>query len=278
MAAGKTVAATDISITAIRKVRNRLIPLLFALYLIAFLDRTNIGFAALTMNADLGITTTQFGLLTGIFFWGYFLFEIPSNLILHKIGARTWIARILLSWGIVAVLTGFVHNAPQLYAARFLLGVAEAGYFPGILLYLTYWFRWREQAQMIALFMTAIPISNIIGAGVSGLILDHVHWQAMPSWRWLLMLEGLPAIVGGVFTYFLLPSRPAEAGFLSAQEKDWIATALAEEKSQTWRTPALQIARIGASPRVALGMRFILLSDRGLRDILLDAPSGEVAF
>ena len=155
MAGEKTVAAGDISIGTIRKVRNRLIPLLFLLYLVAFLDRTNISFAALTMNADLAITRTQFGLLTGIFFLGYCLFEIPSNLLLHRIGARTWIARILLSWGMVAVLTGFVRNTPQLYAARFLLGVAEAGYFPGILLYLTYWFRRREQARMIALFMAA---------------------------------------------------------------------------------------------------------------------------
>src|SRR5215469_9411913 len=153
MAAGKAVAVTDISVGTVRKIRNRLIPLLFLLYVVAFLDRVNIGFAALTMNADLGISSAQYGLLTGIFFWGYCLFEIPSNLILHKIGARTWIARILVSWGIVAMLTGFVRNAPQLYAARFLLGVAEAGYYPGILLYLTYWFPRREQAQMIALFM-----------------------------------------------------------------------------------------------------------------------------
>src|SRR6516162_2817558 len=223
MAVRKTVAATDISVGVIRKARNRLIPLLFVLYLIAVLDRTNIGFAALTMNADLGITSTQFGLVTGIFFWGYCLFEIPSNLLLHKIGARTWIARILVSWGIVAMLTGFVRNAPQLYAARFLLGVAEAGYYPGILLYLTYWFRRRDQARMIALFMTAVPVSYIIGAPVSGLVLDHVHWMALASWRWLLILEGLPAILGGIISYFLLPSRPAEADFLSVQEKGWIA-------------------------------------------------------
>src|SRR5262245_31461814 len=156
MAAEKSLVAGDVSTRTIRKVQHRLIPLLFALYLIAFLDRTNIGFAALAMNADLGISSAQFGLVTGIFFWGYFLFEIPSNLLLHRMGARTWIARILVSWGIIAVLTGFVRNAPQLYAARFLLGVGEAGYFPGILLYLTYWFRRRDQAQVIALFMTAI--------------------------------------------------------------------------------------------------------------------------
>jgi MFS family permease len=232
MAAGKAVTGTDISVGTIRKVRNRLIPLLFLLYVVAFLDRVNIGFAALTMNADLAITSTQFGLLTGIFFWGYCLFEIPSNLLLHRIGARIWIARILVSWGIVAALTSFVRSAPQLYVARFLLGVAEAGFFPGIVLYLTYWFRQREQARMIALFMTAGPVSNIIGAPVSGLILDHVHWLAIASWRWLLVLEGLPAIICGVITYFLLPSRPTEARFLTTQEKNWITASLVEEKSQ----------------------------------------------
>src|SRR6516225_10034526 len=156
MSLANKLVPTDISVQTTRKVRNRIIPLLFLLYVVAFLDRLNIGFAALTMNADLAITSTQFGLLTGIFFWGYFLFEIPSNLLLHRIGARVWIARILVSWGIVGVLTGFMRSAPQLYVARFLLGVAEAGFFPGMLLYLTYWFRRREQAQVIALFMAAI--------------------------------------------------------------------------------------------------------------------------
>jgi sugar phosphate permease len=232
MAAGKTVTASEIATRTIRRVRNRLIPLLFLLYIVAFLDRINIGFAALMMNADLAITSRQFGLVTGIFFWGYCLFEIPSNLLLHKIGARVWISRILISWGVVAVMTSFVRVVPQLYAARFLLGVAQAGFFPGVLLYLKYWFRRREQAQMIALIMAAIPVSNIAGAPVSGFILDHVHWLAIPSWRWLLILQGLPALVGGVIIYFLLPSRPAEARFLSAQEKDWIVTALTEEKSR----------------------------------------------
>jgi ACS family tartrate transporter-like MFS transporter len=250
MAAGKPVAAIDISAGTIRKARNHLIPLLFVLYLIAFLDRINIGFAALAMNADLSITSAQFGLLSGIFFWGYFLFEVPSNLILHRVGARTWIARILVSWGIVAVLTGLVRNAPQLYAARFLLGVAEAGFFPGIVLYLTYWFRRREQAQMIALFMTAIPVSNILGAPLSGFILDHVHWGAIASWRWLLILEGLPAVLGGVLSYFLLPSRPAEASFLSSQEKDRIAIALAEEATQKLSGGEHSALRILAHRRV----------------------------
>jgi MFS transporter, ACS family, tartrate transporter len=225
----------------IRKMRWRLLPFLFLLYIIAFLDRINIGFAALTMNAELGITSQQFGLIAGIFFLGYSTFEIPSNLLLHKLGARIWIARILIVWGAVAALTGLVRTVPQLYLARFLLGLAEAGYFPGIVLYLTYWFRQRDQAQTIALFMTALPFSSVIGAPLSGLILDHVHWLGASSWRWLLVLEGLPAIACGVLTYFLLPSPPSEAKFLSDAEKKWVADELArEEQTKGRRLSALQ--------------------------------------
>jgi sugar phosphate permease len=244
------LVAIDISTRTVRKVRNRLMPLLLLLYLIAYIDRTNIAFAALTMNADLGITSAQYGLLAGIFFWGYCLFEIPSNLILHKIGARIWISRILVSWGIVAVLTGFVSNAPQLYAARFLLGVTEAGFAPGILLYLSYWFPQRQQAQMIALFMTAVPLSSILGAPLSGFILDHAHWLAMASWRWLLILEGLPAIVGGLITYFALPSRPADATFLTTPEKEYISAALAKEISNKLGENQLSALKTLAHPRV----------------------------
>src|SRR5713226_2045315 len=216
----------------IHKLRMRIIPYVLLLYVISFLDRINIGFAALTMNKELAITSQQFGLVAGIFFFGYFLFEIPSNLLLHKIGARIWIARILITWGILATLTGFVHSVHQLYVVRFLLGLAEAGYFPGIALYLTYWFRQRDQAQAIALFLAGIPITSILGAPVSGFILDHAHWLSLSSWRWLLILEGIPAVVGGVLTYFLLPSRPAEAKFLSKKEKDWIEAELASEERE----------------------------------------------
>src|SRR5277367_1073135 len=186
-----------------RKVRRHLLPLLFVLYVVAYLDRINVGFAALNMNRELGLSSEQYGILSGIFFCGYFLFEIPSNLILHRIGARTWIARILLTWGLVAVLTGFVQNASQLYVARFLLGVAEAGFFPGILYYLSYWFRQRQQAQAIGFFLTALPAASILGGPLSGWILDHVHGFGLSSWRWLLILEALPAIVCGLLTYRL---------------------------------------------------------------------------
>jgi MFS family permease len=205
------------------KLKVRILPFVWLLYIVAFLDRINIGFAALTMNKELGISSQQFGFLAGIFFVGYSICEIPSNLALHKIGARVWLARILVTWGILAALTGLVHNAHQLYVARFLLGLAEGGYSPGILLYLTYWFRQREQAQVVALFITGIPVASILGAPLSGMILDHVHLWGLASWRWLLILEGIPAVICGVLTYFLLPSSPAEAEFLTQNEKDWIA-------------------------------------------------------
>jgi ACS family tartrate transporter-like MFS transporter len=184
------------------------------------------------MNKELGVTSEQFGFLTGIFFIGYFLFEIPSNLLLHKIGARIWIARILVTWGAVAVLTGFVHSVLQLYAMRFLLGLAEAGFAPGMMLYLTYWFRQRDRAQAIALFLSGAPVASIVGAPLSGLILDYVHWLGLSSWRWLLILEGLPALASGFLTYFLLPSRPDEARFLTADEKEWIRAELTREEKE----------------------------------------------
>jgi ACS family tartrate transporter-like MFS transporter len=213
-----------------RKVRRRILPFIFILFIIAVVDRNNIAFAALTMNAELGIDSQQYGFIAAMFFPGYVLFEIPSNLLLYRFGARVWIARILISWGLVAILTGFVQTAMHLYVARFLLGVAEAGYFPGILLYLTYWFRQRELGHTIALFFTANAVANIIGAPASGFILDHVHWLGVASWRWLLILEGLPAILGGILAYFLLPSRPEEAAFLSSEERTWLTTELAAEE------------------------------------------------
>jgi ACS family tartrate transporter-like MFS transporter len=200
--------------------------------MVAFLDRINIGFAALTMNKELAISSQQYGILAGVFFFGYFMFEVPSNLLLHKIGARVWLARILVSWGIVAMLTGFAKTATNLYVLRFLLGVAEAGYIPGILLYLTYWFPQRQLAGATAWFCTANPVASVIGAPLSGVILDYVHWFGVSSWRWLLILEGFPAIAGGIITYFLLPGRPAEARFLNAEEKRWITGKVESEERQ----------------------------------------------
>jgi len=216
----------------IRKLKIRLLPWLFLLFVVAYIDRINIGFAALTMNQELGISSQQFGVAAGIFFFGYFIFEVPSNLLLHKIGARIWMARILLSWGILAMATGLVRNSHELYAMRFLLGVAEAGYFPGIVLYLTYWFRRSERSQAFALFATAVPIASLVGAPISGAILDHLHWLGVSSWRWLLILEGLPAIACGLLTYFVLPSWLSDAKFLTPEERAWLRADLAREEQQ----------------------------------------------
>jgi ACS family tartrate transporter-like MFS transporter len=217
---------------AIQKLRLRILPFVLLLFVVALIDRNNVGFAALTMNKELGITTQQFGLMFGIFYFGYFTFEIPSNLLLHKIGARVWITRILFSWGIVATLSGVVHTIHQLYFVRFLLGLAEAGYFPGIVLYLTYWFPRKEHARAFALFIMATPVTTIVGAPISGFILDHIHWLGFSSWRWLLILEGAPALILGAVTYFCLPSRPEEVKFLSADEKEWIRAELDREERQ----------------------------------------------
>jgi ACS family tartrate transporter-like MFS transporter len=244
------VTAADVHGAIARTIRRNLLPFLFVLYVIAYLDRINIGFAALTMNHELGLSSEQYGLLSGIFFWGYFLFEVPSNVILERIGARVWIARILVSWGVVSLATAFAQSAQQLYLARFLLGVAEAGFFPGIMMYLTYWFRQRELAQTIGLFMTALPTASIIGGPLSGWILDHVHALGLSSWRWVLILEALPAIAGGVICYIKLPNGPAEARFLTPVQQASLTSALRAEagfKSNSRRHSVLSTLR---DPRV----------------------------
>jgi MFS transporter, ACS family, tartrate transporter len=244
------IRADSLETRTIRKLQMRLIPYLFLLYVVAMVDRINIGFAALTMNWDLGITSQQFGIASGIFFIGYFLFEVPSNLILHKVGARVWIARILLSWGLVASLTGLVQTVHQLYAARVLLGFAEAGYYPGIVLYMTYWFRQREQARMLALFLTGFAVNSIVGSPISGFILGHVHWLGLGSWRWLFILEGLPAVALGIFTHFILPNRPSEAKFLTDEEKKWVKEELEREEQQKLRQGRHSAWEGMSSPRV----------------------------
>ena len=272
------VAAVPIGTQTIRKVRIRIIPFIFVLYIVAFLDRINITFAALTMNKELAITSQQYGILSGIFFIGYFLFEIPSNLLLHKVGARLWIARILVSWGIVAVLGGFVRGVHQLYGVRFLLGLAEAGFAPGMLLYLTYWFRQREQARAVGLYLSGMPIASILGSPVSGLILDRVHWLGLSSWRWLLILEGIPAVACGLLTYFLLPSRPDEAKFLAIDEKEWLQSELAREERQKMEQRQFSTLQALTSGRVAVGSNLFWDAYRSLLAELLGASIGEFTF
>ncbi|MGV9797006.1 MFS transporter [Mycobacterium sp. NPDC003449] len=212
-----------------RKVSRHLLPILVVFYVLAYLGRSNLGYAALTMNADLGITDTAFGLVAGIFFIAYFIFEVPSNILLDRFGARKWIARILVTWGLVIVCTGFVQNVEQLYVARFLLGVAEAGFFPGVILYLSRWYLGRDAAKAAALFMLAIPVSYMVGAPVSGWIIDNVSWLNMPSWRWIFILEGIPSIIGGIACFFVLPDRIRDVKWLNPPEKEWLENSLAAE-------------------------------------------------
>ncbi|RXY98847.1 MFS transporter [Fictibacillus sp. S7] len=233
-----------------KKVFWRVIPFIFLLYIIAFLDRVNLGYAALDMNEDLALASSTFGLISGIFFLGYFLFEIPSNILLHKVGARKWIARIMLSWGVVVIITAFAQNAGQLYILRFLLGVAEAGFFPGIILYITYWFRGKEQARAFALFMTALAASNIIGAPLSTWIMDHIQWAGLAGWRWMFVLEGIPAILIGVVTYFYLTDRPQEAKWLDKEEKEWLIQEIQRENEQKSKEGQLTTKQVLSNPQV----------------------------
>jgi ACS family tartrate transporter-like MFS transporter len=244
------VAGSALGARTIRKMQWRILPFIFLLYVVAYLDRFNIGFAALTMNKDLAISSQQYGLLVGMFFFGYVLFEVPSNLLLHRIGARIWIARILITWGLVALLTGFVRNVHELYIARFLLGLAEAGYYPGVVLYLTYWFRQRERAHAIAVVLVGVPVTSILGGPISGMILDHIHWLGLSSWRWLLVLEALPSVLCGVLAYFVLPERPAVARFLTPEEKAWILEELALEREKTVGKHQITMPGTFLSPRV----------------------------
>ena len=234
----------------VRKITWRIIPFVFVLYIISYLDRANIGYAALQMNKELALSSEAFGFVSGIFFIGYFLFEVPSNVMLNRFGARRWIARILVTWGVVAMVSAFVQSATQLYVLRFLLGVAEAGFFPGIIVYLTYWFRARELATTVALFTAAIPVSYIIGAPLSTWIMDNVHWLQWSGWRWMFLLEGAPAVVGGVLCFLYLADRPKDARWLSEAERDWLLAELERDKKARPAAAHLGTLKVMANPKV----------------------------
>jgi D-galactonate transporter len=203
-----------------RKVTWRLIPLLFFCYILAYLDRVNVGFAKLGMNAEPWFSDAIFATGSGIFFLGYFLFEVPGNIMLHKVGARLWIARIMIGWGVVSMLMPLSSSPVSFYTLRLLLGVAEAGFFPGIILYLTYWFPREHRARMVALFMTAVALAGVFGSPFSGWLLQSTSaWQGLKPWQWLFILEGLPSILLGVAVPFLLTDRPAHAKWLTLEEK-----------------------------------------------------------
>src|SRR5256885_4563481 len=221
--------STSIAARARRRIMHRLMPYLFVLFVIAYLDRVNVGYAALQMKGDLSFTDEVLGFGAGVFFWGYFLLEIPGTILVEKWSARRWIARIMISWGIVAVLMGFGQTKNQFYLLRFLLGVAEAGFFPGIIVYFSHWFRYEDRAKAVALFMAAIPVANIIGSPVSGLLLG-VNWLGLSGWRWLFIIEGAPAIIFGFVTIFYLTDRPHQARWLPDDEREWLTSELEREK------------------------------------------------
>jgi MFS transporter, ACS family, tartrate transporter len=223
------VHTTSTAVRARRKIARRILPFVSFLYIVAYLDRANVAFANVPMRTDLGFNEAVFGFGAGIFFIGYFLLEIPGALIVERWSARRWLARIIVSWGICTVLIGFVRTEQQFYLARFLLGAAEAGFFPGVLVYLTHWFREEDRAKAIAGFVTAAPVSLLIGAPLSALILQ-IDAFGVPGWRWLFVLQGIPAVMLGIVTLFYLTDLPAQAKWLDPAEREWISDALEHER------------------------------------------------
>ena len=211
------------------KVKRSILPIVFLLYMFNYMDRAAVGYAQLEMSTDLGIDIATYGTVAAIFFVAYVVLEIPSNIIMKKVGARLWLARIAITWGVITILTGFVHSTTQLYIARIALGVAEAGLFPGLLLYLTFWFRTQDRSRGIAGMSLAQPVALLLGSLSAGLILDHVDWFGLMSWRWIFILQGIPPVLIGIWVLFRLADRPREARFLDAAEKDWLEDTISQE-------------------------------------------------
>ncbi len=213
------------------KVTRRLIPFLFLCYILAYLDRVNVGFAKLQMQSDLGLSDVVYGIGAGIFFIGYFMFEVPSNLLLQRFGAKIWIARIMIVWGVVSACMSLISSTTMFYVIRFILGMAEAGFFPGIILYLTFWYPRQYRARMVALFMTAIAISGVFGGPVSGWILKQMTGVAdLRGWQWLFLLEGIPSVLVGFLVLYVLDDGPQKAKWLTSAEKDLLLQRLQEEE------------------------------------------------
>ncbi|GAB6093170.1 MFS transporter [Furfurilactobacillus curtus] len=225
---------TDAKHSALSKVSWHILPYLFVIYFIAFLDRSSITYASIGgMDKELGLTATTYGFIAGIFFIGYFLFGIPGNMMLERIGARRWMAFILVFWGTVTLITGFVSSVSMLVVLRFLLGVSEAGLFPGMTLYITYWIRSKDRARAIAAFMIAPPVANSIGAPIATWIITSVHMELdLAGWRWLFIIIGIPAVLMGIYTIFFLADGPAKARWLNSDEKNWLIKALADDAEQ----------------------------------------------
>jgi D-galactonate transporter len=245
-------ARSAIETSTIRAISWRLIPFLILAYFLAYLDRVNLGFAALTMNADLKFSPLVFAWGAGIFFIGYFIFEVPSNLALEKFGASRWIARIMVTWGIISALMAAVAGEWSFYILRFLLGVAEAGFFPGIILYLTYWYPAEYRARFMAAFAIAVPLSTVIGAPISGMLLGLDGIMGLKGWHWLFILEGIPSILLGLVTWFYLTDRPEKADWLTAEQKAWLKSRLDAENAAKQSVHNLSLGQALASPKVII--------------------------
>lgn len=245
-------AKSDIETSTIRAISWRLIPFLVLAYFLAYLDRVNLGFAALTMNAELNFSPTVFAWGAGIFFIGYFLFEVPSNIALEKFGASRWIARIMVTWGLISALMAVVSGPWSFYSLRFLLGIAEAGFFPGIILYLTYWYPAEYRARFLAAFAIAVPVSTVIGAPISGMLLGLDGMMGLKGWQWLFIIEGIPSVVLGVICWFYLTDRPSQATWLSVEQKAWLASRIDAEVAAKKEAGQMTLWQTMASGRVLM--------------------------
>ncbi|MEO7272902.1 MAG: MFS transporter [Vicinamibacterales bacterium] len=241
---------TSLEQRTIAKVTSRLVPFLILCYFVAYLDRVNVGFAALTMNEDLGLSSAAFGFGAGIFFLAYFLFEVPSNLFLERVGARKWIARIMFTWGLISGGMAFATGEFSFFSLRVLLGIAEAGFFPGIIFYLTLWFPAVYRARIIGYFMAAIPLSTVIGAPISGLLLNMHGFMGLKGWQWLFLIEAIPAVLLSFVVFFYLTDRPSDATWLAADEREWLVARLDQERRLRESARHYSVAQALLNPKV----------------------------
>lgn len=246
----KTNSEQMLEAATIKRISWRLMPFLMLCYLFAFIDRGNIGMAALQMNHDIGLSSKMFGFAGSLFFIAYFIFEVPSNLALQRYGARKWLARIMITWGLISASTAFVQGAHSLYVVRFLLGAAEAGFFPGVVLYLTYWFPAAYRARIVALFMVAIPAASFIASPISALLLQMDGIGGLRGWHWLFIIEGLPTVLLGVICLRFLTDRPAQASWLSVEQREWLTKTMDKEAAARAAKTHVPLWKLFSTPHV----------------------------
>ncbi|CAJ0990815.1 Putative tartrate transporter [Sodalis praecaptivus] len=240
----------DIESKVVKKIMLRILPFLMLGYFIAFMDRVNIGFAAVQMNASLGFTSAVYGVGAGIFFIGYFLFEVPSNLAMHRFGARVWIARIMITWGLISGLTVFVRGEYSFFIIRFLLGMAEAGFFPGVVYYFSYWLLAKNRAKVLSVFYLAVPFAVVFGSLISAPLLMMHGLGGLEGWQWLFIIEALPAVILGVYLFFRLKDKPEQATWLDDEEKAWLTETLNNEKANLATPGQHRLGQVFSDPRV----------------------------